>query len=216
MSKFLCKIIGSRGRTLNLYDNKCVIETKVTAGSILTRNTTDGEKTLFFCDICGVQYKKSKFLIGYLQFETPSMQMNNENDNFFSENTFTFEDGKNGVTNELIKTVYQYIVNRIEEIKYGVKVIDDLPDFDILYKDVSSNGDNDIDIDENKEELENEYQKDPLGNCKLLSNNLDDFISEIKKYTAEELFLILNDQRDLYTEQEIEIIENEYNSKIDK
>ena len=144
------------------------------------------------------------------------MQMNNENDNFFSENTFTFEDGKNGVTNELMKTVYQYIVNRIEEIKYGVKVIDGLPNFDILYKDVSSNGDNDIDIDENKVELENEYQKDTLENCKLLSNNLDDFISEITKYTAEELFLILNDQRDLYTEQEIEIIENEYNSKIDK
>lgn len=144
------------------------------------------------------------------------MQMNNENDNFFSENTFTFEDGKNGVTNELMKTVYQYIVNRIEEIKYGVKVIDVLPNFDILYKDVSSNGDNDIDIDENKVELENEYQKDTLENCKLLSNNLDNFISEITKYTAEELFLILNDQRDLYTEQEIEIIENEYNSKIDK
>lgn len=61
MSKFLCKIIGSRGRALNLYDNKCVIETKATTGSILTRNATDGEKTLFFCDICGVQYKKANF-----------------------------------------------------------------------------------------------------------------------------------------------------------
>lgn len=56
-----------------------------------------------------------------------------------------------------MKTVYQYVVNRIEEIKYDVKVIDDLPNFDILYKAVSSNGDNDIDIDENKVDLENKY-----------------------------------------------------------
>ena len=180
MSKFLCKIIGSRGRTLNLYDNKCVIETKVTAGSILTRNATDGEKTLFFCDICGVQYKKSKFLIGYLQFETPSMQMNNENDNFFSENTFTFEDGKNGVTNELMKTVYQYIVNRIEEIKYGVKVIDGLPNFDILYKDVSS---------PEKEKLLNDETIDYMTNfISFLSKLIERILNKQLYFIVEPLF----------------------------
>ena len=45
--------------------------------------------------------------------------MNHQKDNMFSENTFTFEKNKNGVTNELMEQLYRYIVDRIEEIKYG-------------------------------------------------------------------------------------------------
>lgn len=44
--------------------------------------------------------------------------MNNKSDNMFSENTFTFEDGKNGVTNRLMCQVYEYVVDRIEALKY--------------------------------------------------------------------------------------------------
>ena len=133
MARFIYEFEGVRGRNLKLYDTKIVITTNVTVGSLLTGNVTDGEKTLFLSDVVGVQFKRSgMLLIGYLQFETPSMQMNNKSDNMFSENTFTFEDNKNDITNELMKALYDYIVDRIEEIKCGTKIFVEPPNFDAL------------------------------------------------------------------------------------
>jgi len=103
-----------------IYDTKCIFKTKVTIGSILTHNATDGEKTIFYADCVGIQFKQSLFTIGYLQLETPSSQMNNKSDNFFSENTFTFESGKNNITNALMVEVYQFISDLIEAYKYNL------------------------------------------------------------------------------------------------
>ena len=119
MSQLICKLSGVRGREIAVYDNKCVITTNVSVGSLLTNNALDGEKTIFYIDVVGVQFKASGIAVGYLQMETPSMQMNNQSSNMFSENTFTFEDGKNGVTNSLMRILRDYIVSRIEGYKYG-------------------------------------------------------------------------------------------------
>ncbi len=124
MAELICELVGVRGRTLKLYDTKCVIATEKSIGSFITGNITDGEKTIFLSDVVGVQFKKSGFLIGYLQFETSSIQMNNKNSNFFSENTFTYENGKFGITNEIAELVYRYVTDRIEEIKYGVSILE--------------------------------------------------------------------------------------------
>ena len=132
MAKFICEFEGVRGRVLKLYDNKCVIVTNQTLGSLISGNITDGEKTIFLCDVVGVQFKKSGALIGYLQLETPSMQMNNQADNMFSENTFTFAHGKNGITNGLMVAVYHFIVDRLEELKFGTPVIAQVPDFEAM------------------------------------------------------------------------------------
>lgn len=122
MANLIYDLIGARGRRMKLYDTKCVITTDKTVGSFIVGNITDGEKTIYLKDVVGVQFKKSGMLIGYLQFETPSIQMNNQQNNMFSENTFTYENGKNGITNELIEEVYNYVVDRIEELKYGETV----------------------------------------------------------------------------------------------
>ncbi len=124
MANFICELEGVRGRNLKLYDTKIVITTKVSVGSVLSGNFTDGAKTIYLCDVVGVQFKKSDGMIGYLQFETPSLQMDNKSDNFSSENTFTYEKGKNGITNGLMEYVYNFICDRIEEIKYNVSIID--------------------------------------------------------------------------------------------
>lgn len=134
MANFICEFEGVRGRNLKLYDTKIIISTKKTAGSLITGNFTDGEKTIYLCDVVGVQFKKSGLAIGYLQFETPSLQMNNKNDNFFSENTFTYENGKNGITNDLMTALYNFVTDRIEELKYGNKIISETPDFNSMYK----------------------------------------------------------------------------------
>lgn len=120
MANLIYELHGVRGRSMQLYDTKCVINTEKTVGSFISGNITDGEKTIFLKDVVGVQFKKSGVMIGYLQFETPSMQMNNQKDNMFSENTFTFEEGKNGITNMQMDMVYHYVVDLIESIKYGL------------------------------------------------------------------------------------------------
>lgn len=84
MSKLITSINGVRGRRIDIYDNKCVIKTDVTIGSVISHNATDGEKTIFYIDVTGVQFKESGLAIGFLQFETPSSQMNNLSNNFFS------------------------------------------------------------------------------------------------------------------------------------
>lgn len=129
MANFICEFKGVRGRTLRVYDTKCIIKTDVTFGSLFTNNATDGEKTIFLKDVVGVQYKNSGITVGYLQLETASSQMNNKDSNFYSENTFTFEEDKNGITSVLMRKVYDYLVDRIEELKYGVEIIEEVPDF---------------------------------------------------------------------------------------
>ena len=84
-------IDGVRGKHIDIYENKCTIKTKVTLGSIIASNATDGEKTIYYRDCVGVQFKPSGFTIGYLQFETASAMMNNNGSNFFGENSFTFD-----------------------------------------------------------------------------------------------------------------------------
>jgi hypothetical protein len=118
MSVYICTVSGSRGRRIAIYDNKCVITTDVTLGSVLTNNAMDGQKTIFYIDVKGVQFKRCGFALGYLQVETSSIQMNNQNSNMFSENTFTFEDAVNGVPNHVMEKLHDYIVDRIESYKY--------------------------------------------------------------------------------------------------
>ena len=119
MANLIFEASGARGRSIRLFDTKCIIKTTVTVGSIFTGNATDGEKTIFLKDVVGVQFKRSGGLICYLQLETPSMQMNNQNSNMFSENTFTFDSGT-GLSNEVMERVYQYVVDRVEELKYDL------------------------------------------------------------------------------------------------
>lgn len=107
----LYDLTGVRGRRMVVYPHKVVIKTSVTLGSILTDNATDGEKTIYFKDVIGVQFKRSGLTIGYLQLETASGKGNNNASNFFDENTFTFEHEPD------IREVYKYILSRLDEIK---------------------------------------------------------------------------------------------------
>lgn len=129
---------GNRGRTITVCKNKCIIKTEVTAGSVLTGNATDGEKMIFFRHCSGLQFKESGLAIGYLQFETPSMQMNNQNSNFFSENTFTFEENGNGITSEMMREVFYYIMELIENCAAGND--GDVPEFPPLLAEYVKSG----------------------------------------------------------------------------
>lgn len=85
------QIKGARGRFLLVYEDKCIISTKAGIGSFITGNVSDGDKDIYYSDVIGIQYKKPGIQLGYLQLETSSAMMNNKKDNFFNENSFTFD-----------------------------------------------------------------------------------------------------------------------------
>ncbi len=108
----ICEVKGVRGRTMKLYPYKVMIRVDATVGSVLTANVFDGEKTIYFKDCIGIQFKKSGATIGYLQFETAAPTTNNEKSNFFNENSFTFEGN-----NDYMQKVYEYVIGRMDEVK---------------------------------------------------------------------------------------------------
>ena len=109
-------INGVRGRHIDIFENKCIITTKVTLGSLLTHNATDGAKTIYYADVVGVQFKEPGITIGYLQLETPGLTMNNTASNFFNENSFTFDTSV--VTTKKMKEIAAYVESRVQEIKH--------------------------------------------------------------------------------------------------
>lgn len=108
---------GCRGRSIVVYENRCVITTSVTLGSVMTGNSLDGEKTIFYKDVVGVQFKETGLTIGYLQLETSSVQMNNKDSNAFSENTFTFDCVGVDYSNKDMVEVKEYIIGQIMKYK---------------------------------------------------------------------------------------------------
>ena len=118
MEKPVYDIEGVRGRSIQVYPNRCVIKTKAKISSFITGNASDGEKTIYYVDCIGVQFKKSGLQIGYLQLETASSFGNNKRSNFFNENTFTFDANISLATsNEKMEEVAEYIKGKIDEIK---------------------------------------------------------------------------------------------------
>lgn len=109
-------IKGVRGRHIDIFENKCIITTKVTLGSLLTHNATDGAKTIYYADVVSVQFKEPGITIGYLQLETPGLTMNNATSNFFNENSFTFD--TTVISTEKMREVAAYVENRVQEIKH--------------------------------------------------------------------------------------------------
>lgn len=111
---------GVRGRYMKVYDNRAIIGTKATLGSFITGNVSDGEKTIYYRDCIGVQFKQSGLQIGYLQLETASGIMNMRQNNFFNENSFTFDTTVQ--SNEKMQEVADYVRSRVEEAKNGGSV----------------------------------------------------------------------------------------------
>lgn len=108
---------GVRGRYMKVYENRAVIGVKATLGSFVTGNISDGEKTIYYRDCIGVQFKESGLQIGYLQLETASGIMNMKQNNFFNENSFTFDTTVQ--SNEKMNEVADYVRGKVEEAKNG-------------------------------------------------------------------------------------------------
>lgn len=117
MSEKIYDLNGVRGRHIDVYEDKVVLTVKAGIGSFITGNISDGEKTIYYADCIGIQFKKAGFQIGYLQFETAGGIMNNKSSNFFNENTFTWDTTKQ--SNEKMEEVANYCKKMVDEYKSG-------------------------------------------------------------------------------------------------
>ena len=106
---------GARGRHIDVYPDKAVFSTKVTIGSLITHSAANGEKTIYYTDCIGIQFKPSRLTLGYLQLETAAESGGRLADSFFHENSFTFDD--KFTKNVQMEEVANYIKQRISEIK---------------------------------------------------------------------------------------------------
>ena len=102
----LTSLNGCRGKSIEVYTDRVVINASITTDSIITSNTVDGKKTIYYKDIVEIKYKEpaSSSEIGYIQLETTSNLMDN--------NTFTFSE-----VTDMVRTIKEYIALQVAKNK---------------------------------------------------------------------------------------------------
>jgi hypothetical protein len=111
-------IVNSFGKILDVYDNKVVFtSTKststVVSGLIFGDSLTQGEKTIYYKDAIGVQFKPATITDGYIQVETAVGGMTSAKSQYGGENSIQF----GSKVNDEAETVTNFIKQKIEEIK---------------------------------------------------------------------------------------------------
>ncbi len=112
-------IINNLGKILDVYDNKVVFSSTKSTSTLVTglvfgTSVTQGEKTIYYKDAIGVQYKPSSFADGYIQVETAAGGVTSSSSQYGGENSIQFS-GKD--RNEEAEIIVNFIKNKIEEIK---------------------------------------------------------------------------------------------------
>ena len=112
-------MINNSGKILDVYDNKVVFSltqstSTITSGLLFGMSMTQGEKTIYYKDAVGVQYKPSSVLDGYIQIETAAGHMTSSSSQYGGENSIQFS-GK--TKNEEAEIIVSFIKKQIEEAK---------------------------------------------------------------------------------------------------
>ena len=112
-------IINNLGKILDVYDNKVVFSSTKSTSTLVTglvfgTSVTQGEKTIYYKDAIGVQYKPSSIADGYIQVETAAGGVTSSSSQYGGENSIQFS-GKE--RNAEAETIVNFIKNKIEEIK---------------------------------------------------------------------------------------------------
>lgn len=112
-------IVNNLGKILDVYDNKVVFTSTKSTSTLVTglafgTSVTQGEKTIYYKDAIGVQFKPSSITDGYIQIETAAGGMASSSSQYGGENAIQFS-GKE--RNEEAKIIVGFIQQKIEEIK---------------------------------------------------------------------------------------------------
>lgn len=119
-------------KILKIYDDRVTLEQIKNTRALLSQNWFQGVKEIFYADMLGLQCKEaSKFVLGYIQFETASSRGGN---NFNSENSWTY-----AVSNETAKEIEEFVRKKIRLAKapqqqvQQVSVADEIKKWKELY-----------------------------------------------------------------------------------
>ena len=112
-------IVNNLGKILDVYENKVIFTSTqststVVTGLIFGTSVTQGEKTIYYKDAIGVQYKPSAIADGYIQVETAAGGMTSSSSQYSGENSIQFS-GKQA--NEDAEIIVAFIKKQIDEIK---------------------------------------------------------------------------------------------------
>ena len=110
-------LVNNLGKILDVYENKVVFTSTQSTSTVVTAlllggSTTQGEKTIYFKDAIGVQYKPSTVTDGYIQVET-SAAGRSASSAYGGENSIQF----GGKCNADAEIIASFIRTKIEEIK---------------------------------------------------------------------------------------------------
>ena len=117
-------MVNNSGKILDVYENKVVFTSTQSTSTLVTGilfggSVTQGEKTIYYKDAIGVQYKPSSIADGYIQVETASGNMASSSSQYGGENSIQFA-GKQ--KNEEAEIIVAYIKGKIEELKNASSV----------------------------------------------------------------------------------------------
>lgn len=112
-------LVNNLGKILDVYDNKVVFTSTQSTSTIVTglvfgTSMTQGEKTIYYKDAIGVQYKPSSIADGYIQVETAAGGVSTANSQYSGENSIQFSGKK---SNEEAEIIVAFIRKQIEDIK---------------------------------------------------------------------------------------------------
>lgn len=116
---FFCA--GSEGRILSVYEDRVSL---ITRPKFMVGNSSDGEKTIYYKDCVGLQFKPSPSSkgLGYLQFETSS-NMTNHSSTYYNENTFVWYPNKSEVTNESMQKICDFVHEKVGAYKKADPIV---------------------------------------------------------------------------------------------
>ena len=112
-------LVNNLGKILDVYDNKVVFTSTQSTSTLVTGflfggSVTQGEKTIYYKDALGVQYKPSSVLDGYIQIETAAGNMTSSSSQYGGENSIQFSGKERNAEAEVIVA---FIKKQIDAIK---------------------------------------------------------------------------------------------------
>ena len=112
-------LVNNLGKILDVYDNKVVFTSTQSTSTVVTglvfgTSMTQGEKTIYYKDAIGVQYKPSSIADGYIQVETAAGGVSTSSSQYSGENSIQFSGKK---SNEEAEIIVAFIRKQIEDIK---------------------------------------------------------------------------------------------------
>lgn len=117
-NEMIYEVDGNMGKTLKVYEDRCIISTKAGVKAALFGNPLSGDKEFYFKDLTSVQFKNLGMTTGFLQFEYAG---SHSGSNFLSENSFTFSasigTAKYNKLKEEMPGIYEDIRKRINDAK---------------------------------------------------------------------------------------------------